>query len=268
MDISVIVPTCRRPGPLAEALTSVLIQEGPSLEVIVVDDSPDAEGEHVVRSIGDGRVRYMKMTTPTGGNPSRVRNAGWPHTAGTFIHFLDDDDRVEPGAYRDVIAAFRASPSKGVVIGRVTPFGDDPRIVAVEREVFATAARRARILNRIGSRFLCTAHQLFAVPTLLVNSACMIRRDVVACVAGYDEEIVIMEDIDFYARAIRAAGFSFLDRPFVGYRKGGPSIMTDDGGSGRISLSFDRMYEKYSARHGRVELRVAQVIAKAVLNHL
>jgi GT2 family glycosyltransferase len=267
VDISVVIPTFQRPRLLAEALESVLSQGGATIDVLVVDDGPGREGEPVVSGLRDPRVRYVPMDTPTGGNPSRVRNAGWRLTEGRLLHFLDDDDRVEPDAYREVLAAFEAAPTRGVVIGRVRPFGDDPGVVAQERKVFATAARRARILSRIGSRFLSAAHQLFAMPTILINSACMVRREVVARVDGYDEEIVIMEDIDFYARAIRDAGFTFLDRPFIGYRKGAPSIMHDNGDKS-VAPSFDRMYEKYSAAHGSIELRLAHVLAKAVLTHL
>jgi glycosyltransferase involved in cell wall biosynthesis len=267
VDISVVVPTFHRPRQLAEALESVLSQQGPSLEVLVIDDGPQREGEEVVKTLGDARVRYIAMGAPTGGNPSRVRNAGWPHAEGRLLHFLDDDDRVESGAYRDMAAAFEAAPDSGVVIGRVTPFGDDLQVLERERKVFTTAARRARRLGRVGSRFLCAAHQLFGNPTLLVNSGCMVRREVVARINGYDEEIRIMEDIDFYARAIRDAGFVFRDRPFVGYRTGAPSIMNRNQGKS-VAPSFDRMYAKYAEAHGHIELRVAQIVARAVLTHL
>jgi glycosyltransferase involved in cell wall biosynthesis len=262
-----VIPTCRRPIELAEAIESVLLQEGPTLEILVVDDGPEREGEAVVRQFADGRVRYLAMAVPTRGNPSRVRNVGWPVTTGRVVHFLDDDDRVDPGAYRQVMAAFDASPQTAVVVGRVTPFGDDVDVVAQERRVFATAARRARLLSRVGSRFLCAAHQLFASPTLLINSACVVRREVIARIDGYDEDMRVMEDIDFYTRAIREGGFVFLDRQFVGYRTGAPSIMSGPAGKS-VKPSFDRMYEKYAAAHGTVELRVAQIVAKALLTHL
>ena len=40
-DVSVIVPTYRRPGPVGEALRSVLSQEGVAVEIRVLDDSPE-----------------------------------------------------------------------------------------------------------------------------------------------------------------------------------------------------------------------------------
>lgn len=266
MDLSVVVPTYRRPEPLAEAIRSALAQPV-SLEMHVIDDGPGGEGEPVVASIGDPRVHYVRMDVPTGGNPSRVRNVGLGLARAPIVHFLDDDDRVLPGAYRVALDAFAAHPERGVVFGRVEPFGDDPVAVKRERAVFATSARRARILGRIGSRFLCAAHQLFANPTLLVNSACLVRRHVAERVGGYDEGIQVMEDVDFYTRAIRAAGFVFVDAPVIGYRTGHTSLMRayDDRS---VAPSFDRMYAAYKRRHGWLELRAAQLVAKAVLTHL
>jgi GT2 family glycosyltransferase len=267
MDISVVIPTFGRPRMLAAALESVLSQEGPSIEVQVVDDGRDGAGEDVVAQLGDPRVRYRKMDVPTGGNPSRVRNVGWQTAGGRLVHFLDDDDLVVPGAYQQMVALFDAHPHRGVAFGRVVPFGDDVQAVRREERVFSTAARRGRILGRIGSRFLCVAHQLFAAPTMMVNSTCMVRREVVSRLGGYDEELRVMEDVDFYARAIRASGFVFFDGPFVKYRTGGPSLMNDHRGKS-VAPSYRRMYAKYAAEHGRLELRVAQIVAKAVLTHL
>jgi glycosyltransferase involved in cell wall biosynthesis len=267
MDVSVVIPTLGRPQMLAAALDSVLSQEGPSIEVHVIDDGPDAVGEAVVAKLGDSRVSYRKMDVPTGGNPSRVRNVGWQASRGRFLHFLDDDDLVVPGAYQRMVALFDAHPRRGVAFGQVIPFGDDASALQREQRVFTTAARRGRILGRLGWRFLCVAHQLFASPTVLVNSACMVRREVVPRVGGYDEEIRVMEDIDFYARAIRASGFVFFDAPFVKYRTGAPSLMNDHRGKS-VAPSYQRMYSKYAAEHGRVELRAAQIVAKAVLTHL
>ena len=39
-DVSVVIPTCRRPRLVVEAVRSALAQDGASVEVIVLDDSP------------------------------------------------------------------------------------------------------------------------------------------------------------------------------------------------------------------------------------
>src|ERR1700753_976337 len=125
VEISVIIPTFRRPALLREAIESVLAQTQVPLEIIVIDDSPEGSAAAVVAEFSDS-VCYIKNPQPTGGIPSVVRNLGWPTARGRFIHFLDDDDRVPAGHYRAAIAAFESNPGVGVVFGRVAPFGDPP----------------------------------------------------------------------------------------------------------------------------------------------
>src|SRR5260221_10766659 len=104
-DVSVIVPTFRRPVQLKEAIASALAQSEVSLEVIVVDDSPEGSARAAVEGLGDARVRYLKHEPPSGGVPGRVRNAGWPLAQGRFVQFLDDDDRVAEGAHQAMVEA-------------------------------------------------------------------------------------------------------------------------------------------------------------------
>lgn len=266
MDLSVVIPTFRRPRPLAEAIESALRQEGVTLEIFVVDDSPEGAAREVVQGIGDPRVSYRCRAVPTGGNPGRVRNDAWPDARGRIVHFLDDDDRVVPGAYREVLAAFDRHPASGVVYGVVEPFGEDPAALAHERRVFGRAARRARLYHRLHAPLLVVANQLFGGSTLHVNSACFIRREHLAALGGYDEQVRVVEDLDLYVRAIRAYGCVFLDRTLVEYRTGTPSLMHNAvDQTPLVATSYRHMYGKYRAAYGAVELLALKVVAKAVL---
>ena len=267
VDVSVVIPTFRRPTQVVEAVESALAQDGVRVEVLVLDDSPEGSARAPVTAIADPRVTYRHRDAPTGGNPSRVRNGGWPLARGRFVHFLDDDDHVAPGAYRDVVRAFDENPRAGVVYGRVEPFGDDPAAVLRERRVFAAAARRARIYQRVGTRMLVVANQLFS-GTVMVNSACVIRREHVAALGGYDEELRLCEDLEFYVRAMRAYGCVFVDRPVVQYRTGAPSLMNAGMADGKVASVYARIYSKYRAEHGRAELLALKVVAKTVLRWL
>src|SRR5215475_13260891 len=126
VEISVIIPTYRRPRELAESIASALGQAGAVVEIIVVDDSPEGSAREVVEQFQDNRVTYLRNPEPTGGIPSIVRNLGWPRAKGAFVHFLDDDDIVPDGHYRAVKDAFAAHPRVGFIFGRVEPFGIGP----------------------------------------------------------------------------------------------------------------------------------------------
>ena len=153
IDVSVIIPTFRRPNLLAEAIASVLSQGSVAVEVFVVDDSPEGSAQEVVTNFRDARVLYLKNPKPTGGFPSAVRNLGWPLARGAFVHFLDDDDIVPEGHYLAVKDAFSKHRDIGVVFGRIEPFGDAPEAqMRHERLFFSDGARRASVCGRFGSR--------------------------------------------------------------------------------------------------------------------
>src|SRR5882762_10416476 len=154
VDFSVVIPTFRRPKQLGEAIASALGQAGASIEIIVVDDSPEASAQDVVERVGDARVRYLRNPVPTGGAPSVVRNLGWPLAQGAFIHFLDDDDIVPEGHYAAVKTICSEHPEVGVVFGRIAPFGDAPEEqLRDERQFFDDAARRALLCSRFGPKW-------------------------------------------------------------------------------------------------------------------
>lgn len=98
--VSVIIPTYKREVSfLSRAVTSVLNQTYPEIEIIVIDDSPgDYEYRNNVKnfmmSIASKRVHYKQNETNIGG--SLARNRGIELATGDFITFLDDDDEYLP----------------------------------------------------------------------------------------------------------------------------------------------------------------------------
>jgi glycosyltransferase involved in cell wall biosynthesis len=257
IDISVVIPTFRRPKLLGEAIASILKQTSVALEVLVIDDSPECSAEDIVGSFRDARIRYMKNPEPSAGFPSAVRNLGWPLARGDLVHFLDDDDIVPEGHYTAVREAFFKHRHVGVVFGRIEPFGNAPETqMRHERLFFGDAARRASACRRFGPRFAFTACIMFD-RTLLVCGAAVIRRECVQRLGGFDPQIRLGEDVDFFGRAIREFGAHFIDRVTLNYRIGSPSLMHAPKLSERevreLREGLRRMHEKYRAERGATE---------------
>ena len=262
IDVSVVVPTFRRPELLREALATALAQEGVSLEIIVVDDSPEGSAEAVVEQLGDARVRYVKMETPSGGWPGRVRNTGWPLTTGRLVHFLDDDDRLEPGHYAAMKRAFDEHPTVGVVFSRLEPFGDEG-VMGHERGYFRRAAETAAKSARFGSRLGYLARILFE-PTMIVCGVSTVRRDCLARANGFDPRIRVGEDIDLMLRIIRESGAMYVDRVAIHYRVDGTSMAHSEQAKTDIRETYRLMHRRYRETHGRLEFFALKVLAKSL----
>jgi glycosyltransferase involved in cell wall biosynthesis len=272
VDISVVIPTFRRPLLLAEALASVVRQGGVTLEVFVVDDDPDGSARDVVAALRDPRVSYIRNPQPTGGFPSVVRNLGWPRASGTYVHFLDDDDIVPEGHYAAVRAAFARHPRVGLVFGRVEPFGDcPPEQLAHERRYFAASGHYAKGCGRFGSKLGFVGQMLFG-PAMLVCSAGVVRRDCVARVGGFDPAMRLVEDTDFFCRVTRASGACFIDRVALHYRIGSPSLMHAPDPPPEqlrgVAEGVRRVWSNYRRDHGVVEFVALAAMTRLVLKHL
>lgn len=257
--VTVIIPTFRRESALAGAIASALDQGGVSLEVIVLDDSPEGSAGPAVRALRDRRVTYVHRDRPSGGVPAAVRNEGLSLARGKYLHFLDDDDLLEEEALAALAAALDRSPEAGVAIGTVVPFGDDAAVLAQQRAYFAEAAARLRA-NRGGMGLV--AAMLFGT-TPLVNSACMIRRACAAHIGGYATDIPRCEDVDFYLRAIRSCGHVFVDSSVLRYRTGAQSLMHSLGDDyALVFASYRVIHRRYRAEHGIGEFALLKVLER------
>ena len=273
IDYSVIIPTFRRPQELAAAIASVIAQRGVEIEAFVIDDSPEGSAQTVVQAIADSRVSYIKNPTPSAGVPSVVRNLGWPLACGTFIHFLDDDDLVPENHYAAVKRAFTAHPSVGVVFGRVEPFGNAPEEqMRHEREFFAAAADLAARCGRFGPKLAFTGRMMFN-GLLLVTGAGIVRRECVQSLEGFDPQMRVREDWDFFARAMRRFGAYFLNQVALRYRISDRSLLhyalnltEDDLNS--LREARERKRQKYREEYGAVEYYAVKIFSKAVLKYL
>ncbi|WP_417497497.1 glycosyltransferase family 2 protein [Maricaulis sp.] len=92
MNLSVMIPTFRRPEGLRVALQSVLAQSLRPDEIIIVDNSPEASARCIAANasaVARCPVVYVHEPRPGVAN---ARNAGFAAAKGRYIAFLDDDE--------------------------------------------------------------------------------------------------------------------------------------------------------------------------------
>jgi GT2 family glycosyltransferase len=268
-DVTVVIPTHQREEEVVKAVKSALSQEGVGVECLVLDDTREGTARAGLEALNDDRVRYLVRDVPSGGRPAVVRNEGAALARGRYLHFLDDDDMLADGALEFAVGELERNPSRGVAIGWVVPFGDDPYWLDNKRSYFERAAKVARATP---SSLWTVVHVLFR-GTLFVNSACLIRREYFQPLGGFDPTIPVYEDVDFWMRAIRRYGHVYLDRPVLLYRTGKPSLMHNLGHEVKLVRESNAMiHAKYRRDHGAFEYHLLQACARLLpfelLRHL
>lgn len=109
MRVSIVIDNYNYQAYVAQTIDSALAQSHADVEIIVVDDgSPDGSMD-VIRRYAD-RVATI-VSKPNGGQGSAY-NAGFSHSSGELVIFLDADDWLYPHAVRDIVAAWRPGVSK------------------------------------------------------------------------------------------------------------------------------------------------------------
>ena len=179
--VSVIIPCYKQAHFLSEAIESVHAQTHPHYEVIVVDDgSPDHTADVVGRYLD---VRYIRQENR--GLPG-ARNTGLGHSTGSYVVFLDADDRLLPGHFEICLNFFRRRPELGLVCGDFRWFGAEG---TWHRHSCSDQPDQYAALLRFG----------FIVPP----HTAMVKRNVMGTIGGFREELKSGEDRDCWLRVAR-----------------------------------------------------------------
>ena len=176
MKLTIIVPAFNEEAYLLRTLDSVRTaaeelraQANVDIDTIVVDNNSEDETAAVARSTGATVIHEPAQSI------ARARNTGARHAAGDLLFFLDADVVVPP----TLLATIHATMS-------------DPNCIGGGVDVDYRPQRRAvRLYLRIW-RFL--GHRMGMVQ----GAAQFCRKGVFEQVGGYDENVWIGEDVDFY----------------------------------------------------------------------
>ncbi|HET7042402.1 MAG TPA: glycosyltransferase, partial [Gemmatimonadales bacterium] len=113
--VTVVVPAYNEEAVVVRTVESLLAQEYPHLEIVVVDDgSPDRTTE-VLRAAFDGHPRVRLFRKPNGGKASAL-NFGVAQAEGEVIVGLDADTLFPPDTIGELVAPL-ADPAVGAVAG-------------------------------------------------------------------------------------------------------------------------------------------------------
>lgn len=203
--VSVVLPVHNGLPYLPSALESVLSEEGPSFEVVVVDDgSTDGSGQ-AAAALGDPRVRVL--TQPRRGVAAAL-NRGLAEARAPLIARMDGDDVALPGRLADQVAWMDRLPDAAAVSGTVRFIDAGGRPMDSRLRPNPRWGRRPR-------------RSLLRLRNPVAHPAVMFRREVVLALGGYDEAYEGAEDFELWLRLTRRHRIVCRPEPVLLLRKHG-----------------------------------------------
>jgi glycosyltransferase involved in cell wall biosynthesis len=186
--VSIVTPALNQGEFLEEALRSVLAQDYPHIEHLVIDGG-STDGSQAILQRHAGRLAGW-VSEPDRGQANAI-NKGLRRARGEILGWLNADDALLPGAVRRAVTAFNADPAVDVVYGRLE------RMDARSRPVPTPPLPKDRVefagLHAIGE---CVVNQPGA----------FWRREIMEKAGLLDESLRYALDYEFWLRLLLAGG--------------------------------------------------------------
>lgn len=229
-NISVVLPTHDGSRHLDESIGSVVAQTHKAWELIVVDD---ASGEACAQKIEswvarDERIRAIHL--PRQRKLPGALNEGFRHARGAYWTWTSDDNRYHPSALARLLEELESHPEIDVVHSDYVRMGEGGERLGPSR---VGPAEQLMDRNGIGPCFLY-------------------RREVHEELGGYDEQLFLAEDYDFWLRASLQFGFRAIHECLYFYRVHEGSLTARH--AREVELAAQRAVERQSHRLPRETL--------------
>ncbi|MDB6025595.1 MAG: glycosyltransferase family protein [Verrucomicrobiales bacterium] len=169
---------------LPEAIESVLAQDYPEFELIVVDDGSTDNTSEVVARYGE-KVRYVHQKNA---GLSAARNTGIKTARYDFISFLDADDHFQPTMLRKIMEAFVKLSRDFAVVACGTSYMD-----ITGRDLETKSLERKSTPEELTCRD-------FILKNCCSADAVVVRKSAFAECGDYDTTLRSSEDRDMWIR--------------------------------------------------------------------
>ncbi len=185
---------------VGEAVESVLAQEFPDWEMVVVDDGSADGTPEILARFTDPRVRVVRTE---GLGRAGARNRALETLDAPWIAILDGDDRMRPDRLAGQAAFLEAHPEVDVLATPVILVDEKGR----ETGLLSPPAAHEAILRNLEEE------------NCLPHPSCVIRSSLLKEAGGYREAFPYSQDYDLWLRlAERGARFAVLPEPLTFYR--------------------------------------------------
>ena len=223
--VTIVTPSFNQARFLRSAIESVLVQDHPRIEYVVVDGGSTDGSVDILASFGN---RVTWCSEPDNGQAHAI-NKGLRDSRGEIVGWLNGDDVLAPGAVSAVVKAFEAHPEIGLVYGNGSILDEEGRVVRRFHEIEPFSAWRL----------------LYGLDYIL-QPAAFFRRDALMRAGWLDERLNFALDWDLWIRLAACSEVAYLDEELAGSRVHA-STKTSTGGWPRVR-ELGRLTRRHTGR--------------------
>ena len=198
--VSVIVPTFNRAWTLKDVVDSVLFQDYPNIELIIIDDGSKDNTQKLLKAYKDKIIGLRQENKGV----SAARNAGIKKSNGVFIALLDSDDAWDKKKISCQVEFFQCNPEA---------------MICQTEEIWIRNGRRvnpkAKHKKPSGMIFEPSLELCLVSP-----SAVMIKRQLFELKGYFNEDFTVCEDYDLWLRISSTLPVFLIDKPYT-IKRGG-----------------------------------------------
>ncbi len=207
--VSIVTPSYNQGHFLVETIQSVLSQDYPSLEYIVIDGGSSDNSVDVIRGYAD-RLAWWISERDQG--HADALNKGFAHAKGEILAWLNSDDAYQPGAIREAVDYLLAHPGISMAYSDANLIDEEGQFIA---RFPARQTDYHRMLN--GSVNIPQATTFF-------------RANLWRQVGPLDLSLKYAFDYDLWVRLAKIAPVAYVPRVWANFRlhEAGKTVYLDD----------------------------------------
>ncbi|HEB13072.1 MAG TPA: glycosyltransferase [Actinobacteria bacterium] len=194
--VSIVMPSFNQQQFIEEAIQSIVNQDYPNLELIVIDGG-STDGTLEILKRYDSQLHWI--SEPDNGQ-SHAINKGFKRAQGEIVAWLNSDDFYAPGAVRTAVDELVNNPDIGAVYGYagvIDDQGDETHVLKSPEY---------------------SRERLFSTPDFIMQPTVFMRKSVLDQVGLLDESLHYVMDYDLWLRIGRVTDFKLIPTPLAGMR--------------------------------------------------